>query len=98
VVGWSNFDRNADQVILIVPVTSHGQGGHTRPGEILISNPEAYSLTEGSFVRARRIFSIHPKRLSTAEGPIGTLSQEIMVEIIDEIAKLFDVAGPVQVR
>jgi len=98
IVGWSSFNSGEDQVILVVPITSHGQGGHTRPGEIAIPEPEKHSLTPGSCVRARRVFSIHPSRLTRNEGPIDTLSNEIVIEILETIAKLFDVDGDVRAR
>lgn len=98
IVGWSQFSNRDDQIILVSSITSHGDGGISRLGEIKIPNPDKYSLSPNSHIRARQITSIHPNLLTPANGPIATLDPSMTIETLTEISKMFTVTGFVKVR
>lgn len=98
IVGWSQFFKNNDEIILVVPITSHGNGGQPRTVEIEIPEPEKYKLDSGSHIRARNIYSIHPSRLTKKDGPLDTLSDDLISQTLQIISNLFTVQGPVRAR
>jgi|GEM_PF-5673980 len=87
IVGWTDFGPDEDELVWVVSITSHGDGGRSRKGEIKVENPDQFGLTEGSYIRARNIYSISTDLFPTSIGPIGTLSDELVVRILKEIAK-----------
>lgn len=98
IVGWSEFSKKDDQVILVSAITSHGDGGTPKIGEIEIPNPESYSLSTNSHIRARSITSIHPSLITSNDGPICTLATSLMVQTLTEISKMFSVQGFAKAR
>lgn len=98
IVGWSAFSDRDDQIIIVASITSHGDGGIPRIGEIKIPKPQDYSLTPNSHIRARQLTSIHPSLLTPANGPISTLDNSLTIQTLTEISKMFTVQGMARAR
>jgi mRNA-degrading endonuclease toxin of MazEF toxin-antitoxin module len=91
IVGWSQFGENQDRVILFVPITTFGGGGHPRSGDVKIPDPAQFGLSPNSYVHARRITPIHPILLTPNDGPKDSLDMGTMDKILKELETLFDV-------
>lgn len=92
VLGWSPFTPGDDHNILVVPVyTFGGDPSKALAGDLKISDAVAAGLSEGSFVRCRRLQSLHPNALRFPKGPLGTLQDADLVTVLTEVSKMFAV-------
>ena len=97
VIGWTGQGRNVDRMILTVPVHSFSGGAKPTESDILMQNAEASELSSNSYIRTSRVYSYQSELFIRSDNnPIITLNSEIMYEVIESVAKLFDVAGVAQ--
>lgn len=91
VLGWSKMGADQDNVVLVVPITSFGEGGQPREGDVEILNVTQCGLNKRSWARSRRLWGADPKVLDAAKGPRGPITNEAMSAILVEIERLFSV-------
>lgn len=93
VIGWSpKFGPDQDNVILVVPITSFGDGGAPRQGDVVIYEQQRGGLSKApSWARARRVWGADPRAFDTARGCTGTVTPEVMAQILIEIERMFSV-------
>ncbi len=89
VLGFSRTGRNQDNVVLVVPVTSFGEGASPKEGDVELSDWANFGLKKPSWVRARRLWGADPRVFDQRRGPSGSVSSEVMSLILLEIQKLF---------
>lgn len=89
VVGFSRFGPDEDGVLLVVPVTSFGDGGNPKNGDVVIEDHVTAGLRSRSWARARRLWGLNPRALDLQRGSTGTVSPEVMSEILLEAEKLW---------
>ncbi|GAA2242947.1 hypothetical protein GCM10010413_52070 [Promicromonospora sukumoe] len=89
VIGISKFGNDEDGVLLVVPVTSFGDGGSPRNGDVVIDDHSQAGLKGRSWARARRLWGLSPRALDAQKGSTGTVSPEVMSAILTEVEKLF---------
>lgn len=89
VLGWSPNSLVDDSVVLLVPVSSYGGQPKPRNGDIQIADPNLAGLLKPSWIRARRVFNVHPSALDARRGKLGQISQGELNATYTEIAKLF---------
>lgn len=56
VISWSPQGASEDSIIVVVPITSFGDGGRPRNGDVLVLDDQMGGLSKRSWVRARRLF------------------------------------------
>ncbi|OYO03383.1 type II toxin-antitoxin system PemK/MazF family toxin [Enemella evansiae] len=94
VIGWSpevvssQQPLGAQPVVLVVPITSFGDGGQPRDGDVPVADYQAAGLTKPSWIRARVLFSAHPKAFRGGTGPLGRVSRHELRAIFAEISAL----------
>ena len=91
VIGWSKVGPDQDSVILVVPITTFGDGARPREGDVEVPDPKACGLNKRGWVRARRVWGADPAALDLQTGPTGSVSPQVMAQILIEIEKLFSV-------
>jgi mRNA-degrading endonuclease toxin of MazEF toxin-antitoxin module len=92
ILGWSPFTPGDDHNIIVVPVyTFGGDPSKALAGDLRISSAASGGLSEVSFVRCRRLQSLHPKALRLSRGPLGTLEDSDLVTVLTEVSKMFAV-------
>lgn len=89
VLGFSRTGRGQDSVVLVVPVTSFGEGASPREGDVELADWASFGLTKPSWVRARRLWGADPRVFDQRRGPSGSVSPNVMSMILLEIQKLF---------
>lgn len=90
VIGWSKFGADQDNVVLVVPVTSFGDGGGPKQGDVEIREQQLGGLSRSpSWARARRVWGADPKAFDRARGCTGEVTPAVMALILTEIEKLF---------
>ena len=93
ILGYSKFGVGEDGNILVVPVSSFGDGGRPRKGDIQIDDIRraGLDLTKDSWVHARRLFCLHPNAFDAGKGAVkkGSVTSTVMSQILLEAEKLF---------
>jgi len=89
VIGWSRVGLDQDSVVLVVPITTFGSGGRPREGDVEIPDPQSGGLNKRCWVRARRVWAADPAAFDRQTGSTGSVSPQVMAEILIEIEKLF---------
>jgi mRNA-degrading endonuclease toxin of MazEF toxin-antitoxin module len=89
IIGHSRFGPNEDGVLLVVPVTSFGDGGDPKNGDVVIEDHSTAGLRSKSWARARRLWGLNPAALDRLKGSTGTVSADVMSQILLEAEKLF---------
>ncbi|MGV0050801.1 type II toxin-antitoxin system PemK/MazF family toxin [Mycobacterium colombiense] len=89
VLGWSPIGPLEDSVILVAPVTSFGEGGQPRNGDIAILNWRRLGFLKPSWVRARRIWGANPAAFDRTKGSLGSVTDTELTQILTEVANLF---------
>lgn len=89
VLGWSPRGAGEDSVVLVLPISSFGDGGQARNGDIFIQEWQAIGLSKPSWVRARRLWGADPQALNSSKGSSGSLEEQTMSAVLTEVAGLF---------
>jgi mRNA-degrading endonuclease toxin of MazEF toxin-antitoxin module len=89
VLGFSAHGPTEDSVILVAPITSFGDGGRARNGDVPLLNWRNFGLDRGSYVRARRIWGADPKAFDQSRGCLGKVSEDVMSQVLTEIMPFF---------
>lgn len=89
IIGWSDQGSGKPSTVLIVPITSHGDGGRPQPGEIQISNAKDLSLKSDSFARPYHLMAIHSSSFDTDDGIHGRLEDHDFGAIVSAVAHMF---------
>lgn len=92
IVGWSPFTHDDDHNILVVPSsTFSGTVTSSRGGDINLFDPVAAGLngSSPSFIRTRRLMSLHPKMILWDRGMQGTLCKQDWEAVITELERFF---------
>jgi mRNA-degrading endonuclease toxin of MazEF toxin-antitoxin module len=90
VVGWSPFNTNDDHNILIVPsYTFGGDPSRARGGDMQLSDPASAGLGADSFIRTRRLMTLHPMAILWNRSSLGTLVHKDWEMVLTEIERLF---------
>ena len=89
VLGFSAHGPNEDSVILVAPITSFGDGGRPRNGDVALLNWRQFGLDHGSYVRARRIWGADPKVFDQQRGCLGSVSEDVLSQVLTEIMPFF---------
>ncbi|MGV8912486.1 MAG: type II toxin-antitoxin system PemK/MazF family toxin [Rhodoglobus sp.] len=93
ILGWSPLLSGDDHNLLVVPITSFGDGGTPKTGDFALNDYTALGLKEGSHVRTRRLMTLHPRAFNFSDGPFGTLEASDLSSVLLEIERLFAVPG-----
>lgn len=88
VLGWSATGPREDGVVLVVPITSFGDGGQPRNGDVSISDWAAAGLKKPSHVRARRLWGADPQMFSR-QSARGKVDEATMAAVLAEVGALF---------
>lgn len=79
-----------DRVIVVAPITSFGDGGGAKSGDVPILNwRNINGLDKASWVRARRVWGADTRAFDTQSGRAGTVDQTTLTNVIVEFGKLF---------
>jgi len=89
ILGVSKMGRNQDQVVLVVPITSFGDGGAAKEGDVELLDWARYGLSKRSWVRARRLWGADPRVLDKKRGSSGSVPADVVSAILLEIERLF---------
>ncbi len=91
ILGWSTFAKNDDHNVLVVPcATFGGDPSKARGGDVKLADEAAAGLAgRGSFVRCRRLMSLHPSGVLWNRGSLGTLIQADWDMVLTEVERLF---------
>ncbi len=89
VLGVSAMGTNQDQVVLVVPITSFGDGAGPKGGDIELTDWQRFGLKKPSWVRARRLWGADPRVFDRRRGPVGSVSSSVMSAILLEVERLF---------
>ena len=78
-----------DSVVLVAPITSFGDGGSPQAGDIRIEDTSLAGLSKQSWVRARRVFGMHPRSLDPQRrcncGRISSKELDAAYRVIAEL-------------
>jgi mRNA-degrading endonuclease toxin of MazEF toxin-antitoxin module len=88
VLGWSAVGATEDGVVLVAPITSFGDGGRARGGDVLIANWATAGLTKPSYVRARRLWGADPQMFHRQSAK-GKVDEATMAAVLREVIALF---------
>ena len=92
VVGWSQMGQDQDNVVLVIPVTTFGDGGRPAEGDVEILDQQRGGLNKSpSWARARRVWGADPRCFDRRRGCTGTVTPEVMAAILVQIEKMFAV-------
>jgi hypothetical protein len=97
VVGWANLNGDGNPSILIVPITSFGNGGLPISGDVKL-NAESIGLRSNGYVRSSRPFTIHPRLLFQSRKPIGTVESDVFLQVRNWINQFLEPQGIASVR
>ncbi|WP_086935697.1 type II toxin-antitoxin system PemK/MazF family toxin [Rhodococcus erythropolis] len=89
VIGFSAHSPRDDAVILVAPITSFGDGGQPKLGDVELLNWRKFGLSHGSYVRARRIWGASPAAFDQAKGALGEVNESVMSRVLTEVSALF---------
>ena len=92
IVGWSPFTKDDDHNILVVPSsTFSGDATKAKGGDINLFDPATAGLagSSTSFIRTRRLMSLHPKMILWDRGLMGTLVTKDWEAVITELERFF---------
>lgn len=90
VIGWSKLGSDQDNVVLVVPVTSFGDGGSPREGDVEIVDQQLGGFNKTPvWARARRVWGADPHAFDQQRGCTGTVTPEVMALILLEIERMF---------
>lgn len=88
VIGYSSFTKGEDHNVLVVPsFTFGGDGSKALRGDVKLVDPP--TGMEDSWIRTRRLMSLHPRQILWSRGVIGSLTKKDWDAIITEIERLF---------
>ncbi|WP_419719823.1 type II toxin-antitoxin system PemK/MazF family toxin [Micrococcus terreus] len=89
VLGASPQGREEDEVVLVAPITSFGDGGRCRNGDVPILNwRNVTGLNKASWIRARRVWGANPNAL-VGSSPAGSVETGTMDQVLATIAEFF---------
>jgi len=83
----SDYGFDQDQVVVALPVTTFGGGGTPHQGDVKISDWMSTGLTDESWVRARRLWSLSPHAL--IGSCLGEVSDDVFAQVLVEVQRLF---------
>ncbi|WP_082893185.1 type II toxin-antitoxin system PemK/MazF family toxin [Rhodococcus qingshengii] len=89
VIGFSAHTSRDDAVVLVAPITSFGDGGQAKFGDVALLNWRKFGLSHGSYVRARRIWGASPAAFDQAKGSLGEVNESVMAQVLTEVSALF---------
>lgn len=90
VLGWSVEGYGQDAVVLVVPLTSFGDGAAPRHGDVATSDSRFDYKGRPSYIRARRLFGLDPVLLRNSRK-LGDVSDTVYAAVLLEIEKMFGV-------
>lgn len=93
IIGWSDFGQKQPSTIVVVPITSHGDGGRRQPGELPLADPQSSGLSDNSVVRPHSIIALHPNSMLLDEDPVGKLSDSEFGAVVSAIGQMFMTVG-----
>lgn len=85
VLGSSPMSAGDDRVVLIAMITSFGDGGTPKLGDVELLDWSSLGLTKRSWVRARRLWGASPAAIKPPSGPIHRVDQITLGRIYQEI-------------
>lgn len=88
IVGWSKFGLHQDELIWVVPITAHSDGGTSLIGEVLIEKFQNFGLPRKSWVRPRALYAVDKRIFPKDQPTLGTLDLNIMIEIYEEMGRM----------
>jgi hypothetical protein len=91
IIGYSSFAKGEDHNVLVVPsYTFNGDSSKALVGDIKLT--DRVPGMDASFIRTRRLMSLHPNQILWSRGLIGSATKRDWDAMITEIEKLF--SGP----
>lgn len=90
IIGWSSFAHNDDHNILVVQSSTFGgDASKARGGDLQLADWAEAGLSDKSFVRTRRLMTLHPSMFLWDRGARGTLARRDWEAVLTEIERLF---------
>lgn len=89
VFGWSDFGPDKPSTILVVPVTTHGNGGRVLAGEVPITEPDRVGLRENSHAQPGMIIALHAGSIDLDATPQGYIADHDFKAVVAGIAHMF---------
>lgn len=90
ILGYSKRGQDQDETVLVAPITSFSSGGgRPKQGDVEVTDWKGCGLSKPSWIRARRLWSPHPKMLNNSSGRLGVVSDAVLSEVLVEIQRLF---------
>ena len=93
IVGWSDFGTKDDHNILVVPSsTFDGDPSKAKSSDLSLADWKAAGLSAGSFIRTRRVMSLHPSMILWERKMRGTLVKSDWEAVLSGIGLMFATA------
>ena len=89
ILGYSKRGLDQDETVLLAPITSFSSGGGPKQGDVEVPDWKQSGLSKLSWIRARRLWSPHPKMLVNSPRRPGVVSDAVLSEVLVEIQRLF---------
>ena len=93
ILGWSTASLVDDPVVLVVPVTSFDGTPKPKLGDVAIRDIQRAGMHKPSWIRARRVFNVHPRSLDRTRGSVGSVASSELAAVYTEIANLLRPGG-----